>query len=119
MRCIILTSRKLLNIPALAELMQRARIFDEQGEMRDYFIEFIEGQEEPNIYKVVRTDFYLMNIDFITFIEARIEFAGISGWEYKFYESDYSAEAITRFTNEFKEQVLKILPNADFERFGL
>ena len=105
--------------PALAELMQRARIFDEQGEMRDYFIEFIEGQEEPNIYKVVRTDFYLMNIDFITFIEARIEFAGISGWEYKFYESDYSAEAITRFTNEFKEQVLKILPSADFERFGL
>ena len=105
--------------PTLAELMQRARIFDEQGEMRDYFIEFVEGQEEPNIYKVVRTDFHLMNIDFITFIEARIEFAGISGWEYQFYESDYSAEAITRFTNEFKEQVLKILPNADFEHFGL
>ena len=105
--------------PALAELMQRARIFDEQGEMRDYFIEFVEGQEEPNIYKVVRTDFYLMDIDFITFIEARIEFAGISGWEDKFYESDYSAEAITQSINEFKEKVIKILPNADFDRFGL
>lgn len=38
--------------PEMAELMKTARLFDEQGEMQDYFIQFVEGKEEPTIYKI-------------------------------------------------------------------
>lgn len=106
--------------PELDALMKKARIFDEQGEMRDYFIEFVEGQHEPNIYKVERTRFYKMNIDFLTFVDARIEFAGISGWEYHYFsDTDYSEESIKEMIDKFKEKVLKVLPDADFEKFGI
>ncbi len=106
--------------PEFALLMQKGRIFDEQGEMRDYFIEFAEGQEEPNIYKIVNTDFYKMEIDFKTFINARIEFAGIKGWEYKFYEgSDYSDNDRTVLIDGFKQKVRLVLPDAEFEKFNL
>ncbi|MES0492128.1 MAG: hypothetical protein ABUK01_19220 [Leptospirales bacterium] len=106
--------------PRLAKLMKRARLFDEQGETRDYFIEFVKGQSEPNIYKVNQTDFYKMDIDFKTFIEARIQFAGISGWEYRYFnDPDYSENDIERFIKNFKEKVALILPDAPFEKFGL
>ena len=107
--------------PEIAAFMKHARLFDLQGDMCDYFIDFAKGQEEPGIYKVVRTEYYKMNIDFITFIEARIEFAGISGWEHKFIDSeDYHDEEFkAKLLNEFKEKVIKVLPNANFTKFGL
>lgn len=61
-----------------------------------------------------------MNIDFVKFIEARIEFFGISGWEYRFIETDeFSKETLDRFVNEFKEKVSRVFPNADFDKFEL
>ena len=105
--------------PEMSELMRHARIFDQQGEMRDYFIDFVDGQEEPDIYKINRTEFYKMDIDFITFIEARIEFVGISGWEYKFIKEGFDDDDKERWITEFKDKVSVILPNADFDKFGI
>ncbi|GAA3625295.1 hypothetical protein [Flavivirga jejuensis] len=104
--------------PKMAELMLSARIFDEQGEMQDYFINFIKDQEEPDIYKIVRTNFYKMNIDFITFVEARIEFLGIKDWEYKYINDPDFDEAFTeRILEEFRKKVIKVLPSANFDKF--
>ncbi|MCT4637817.1 MAG: hypothetical protein N4A72_08915 [Bacteroidales bacterium] len=101
--------------PEMAELMLHARLLEDKGEMQDYFIDFIEGEEEPAIYKIVRTSFYKMNISFSTFIQARIQFAGISGWEYRFINHpDFSHELINKTFNEFKEQVNLIITDADF-----
>jgi hypothetical protein len=100
--------------PEIAELMTHARIFDEQGDMQDYFIDFVAGKEEPDIYKVNGTSYYKMNIDFITFIEVRLEFAGIKGWEYSFIDHpDYSRDFIDIELSNFRRNVLKILPNAN------
>ncbi|MCT4613630.1 MAG: hypothetical protein N4A49_01995 [Marinifilaceae bacterium] len=104
--------------PELAQLMTHARLIDDLPDSIGFFIDFEPNREDPTIYKVIRNDYYKIDIDFSKFIEARIMYAGISGWEYQYINhSDYSEEFKERMFNEFKTNLKMVLGEMDFSLF--
>ena len=108
------------------ELLKTFRIIDDHpfsGDFKMSVFSLKEGYSPPNepeIYFYDRGSYFSMNVDYGGYLDALLEMAAISNWQYLFCEVDWNAR-----TNYDLKQTLKtglqfleiIFPNNNYEKY--
>jgi hypothetical protein len=100
--------------PEMAKFLESARLFEEQGDMFDYFLSFKKGEDEPILYKTQETEFFPLSIDFRAFMTLKFETLGMKGWESAFTVTKDELE-LKRFQGQhrtFNEEFEKVFASS-------